>query len=156
MSTSPAVPLSDRPAPGLGQVERVVDTFIAPSKTFADVLRSSSWWLPFLLMVLSTTALNFVIDRQVGFDRVYANQMASSPRQSEQMDSLEPAQKAQAMARGASPSPCCISATAPTRTTSSTREAPTLRISFPVRRRRCAGRCSRLICSSCGRLRCRF
>ena len=28
------------PAPGLSQVERVVDTFVAPSKTFADILRS--------------------------------------------------------------------------------------------------------------------
>ena len=101
MSTSPAAPLTAQLAPGLGQVERVVDTFIAPSKTFADILRSASWWLPFLLMVLSTTALNLVIDRQVGFDRVYANQLAASPRQSEQLDTLEPAQKAQAMARGA-------------------------------------------------------
>ena len=101
MSTSPAVPLSAQPASGLGQVERVVDTFIAPSKTFADILRSASWWLPVLLMILSTTALNLVIDRQVGFDRAFANQVASSPRQSEQFDSMEPAAKAQAMARGA-------------------------------------------------------
>ncbi len=37
---------------GLSQVERVVDTFIAPSKTFTDILRSTSWWLPFLLLVV--------------------------------------------------------------------------------------------------------
>ena len=36
---------------GLSQVERVVDTFVAPSKTFTDILRSTSWWLPFLLLV---------------------------------------------------------------------------------------------------------
>ena len=30
----------------LSQTERVVDTFLAPTKTFADVLRSASWWLP--------------------------------------------------------------------------------------------------------------
>ena len=100
MSASSAVPLSAQPVHGLGQVERVADTFIAPSKTFADILRSTSWWLPLLLMVVSTTALNVVIDRQVGFDRVYANQIASSPRQSERLDSLEPAQKAEAMAGG--------------------------------------------------------
>ena len=100
MSVSPAVPVSAEPAAGLSQVERVVDTFIAPSKTFTDILRSTSWWLPFLLMVLSTTALNVVIDRQVGFDRVYANQVASSAKQSERLDGMEPAQKAQAMAVG--------------------------------------------------------
>ena len=36
---------------GLSQVERVVDTFVAPSKTFADILRSTSWWLPFLIQI---------------------------------------------------------------------------------------------------------
>ena len=30
----------------LTQVERVVDTFIAPAKTFHDILRSASGWLP--------------------------------------------------------------------------------------------------------------
>ena len=40
--------------PGLSQIERVVDTFVAPKKTFTDILRSTSWWLPFLLLVLVT------------------------------------------------------------------------------------------------------
>ena len=35
--------------PALSQGERVIDTFIAPSKTFTDILRSQSWWLPFLI-----------------------------------------------------------------------------------------------------------
>ena len=38
----------------LSQVERVLDTFIAPSKTFHDILRDTSWWLPWLLGVLVT------------------------------------------------------------------------------------------------------
>jgi hypothetical protein len=29
--------------PGLSQVERVVDTFIAPTKTFTDILRNTTW-----------------------------------------------------------------------------------------------------------------
>ena len=86
--------------PALSQMERVVDTFVAPSKTFTDILRSQSWWLPFLLMVVSATALNVVIDRQVGFDRVYENQLAQSPRQAERMSDMAPEQKAQSMAIG--------------------------------------------------------
>ncbi len=88
------------PARGLSQLERVVDTFVAPSKTFADILRSTSWWLPFVLMVLSTTGLNLVIERQIGFDRVYENQIAQSPRQQERMNDLTPEQKAQTMSIG--------------------------------------------------------
>ena len=44
--------------PGLSQMERVVDTFVAPKKTFTDILRSTSWWLPFLLMVLVTLGVD--------------------------------------------------------------------------------------------------
>ena len=85
--------------PALGQIERVVDAFVAPSRTFADILRSTSWWLPFVLMLVTSTALNLVIDRQVGFDRVYENQLAQSPRQQEQINNLAPEQKAQAVER---------------------------------------------------------
>jgi ABC-type uncharacterized transport system permease subunit len=54
----------------LTQVERVVDTFIAPSKTFTDILRSTSWWLPFVLMLIVTVASTITIDKKIGFDRV--------------------------------------------------------------------------------------
>ena len=40
---------------GLSQMERVVNTFVAPTATFKDILRSTSWWLPFVLMVVSST-----------------------------------------------------------------------------------------------------
>jgi hypothetical protein len=80
--------------PGLSQVERVVDTFIAPSKTFKDILRSTSWWLPFLLAVLVTIGVSFAIDKQVGFDRVVENQIHASPKQEDQLSSLTPEQRA--------------------------------------------------------------
>jgi hypothetical protein len=50
---------------GLSQVERVVDTFIAPTKTFTDILRSTSWWLPFLLAVVVSLGVTYAIDKQV-------------------------------------------------------------------------------------------
>lgn len=80
--------------PGLSQVERVVDTFLAPSKTFTDILRSTSWWLPFLLAVLVSIGVTFAIDKQVGFDRVVENVLHDSPKQEEQMSSLPPDQRA--------------------------------------------------------------
>ncbi|WP_263367241.1 YIP1 family protein [Edaphobacter bradus] len=80
---------------GLSQVERVVDTFVAPNKTFTDILRSASWWLPFVLMVVVTLAMAFVIDRQVGFERAAENQIHQSPKQEESFSTLTEAQKAQ-------------------------------------------------------------
>jgi Yip1 domain len=80
--------------PGLSQVERVVDTFIAPTKTFTDILRSTSWWLPFLLSVIVTICVTVVIDKQVGFDRVVENVLHQSPSQEERLASLTPDQRA--------------------------------------------------------------
>ena len=65
--------------PGLSQVERVVDTFVAPSKTFTDILRDTSWWLPFLLAVVVSIGVTYTIDRQVGFGRVVENVILDSP-----------------------------------------------------------------------------
>jgi hypothetical protein len=52
--------------PGLSQMERVVDTFIAPSKTFTDILRDSSWWLPYLLGAMVGLAFAFAILNKIG------------------------------------------------------------------------------------------
>jgi hypothetical protein len=88
-------------SPGLSQIERVVDTFVAPSKTFSDILRSASVWLPMLLIVASFLASAFVIDKKVGFDQVYANTLHQSPAQEERLNGLEPDAKAKAMQTGA-------------------------------------------------------
>jgi hypothetical protein len=85
---------------GLSQVERVVDTFVAPSKTFTDILRSASWWLPFLLAVAVTVGVAFTVEKQVGFQRVAENQIQQNPKQVEQMAQLTEEQRAQRL-RGA-------------------------------------------------------
>jgi hypothetical protein len=82
---------------GLSQVERVVDTFIAPSKTFTDILRSTSWWLPFLLLVVVTFGATLVVERQVGWEHVAENQIHQNPKQEEKMEGLTEAQKANQM-----------------------------------------------------------
>ena len=79
---------------GLSEGERVLDAFVAPSKTFTDILRSASWWLPFVLMTIVSVATAFVVDRQVGFQRVAENQIHQSPAQSDRLDTLPAEQKA--------------------------------------------------------------
>lgn len=85
---------------GLSQVERVVDTYVAPGKTFADILRSASWWLPAVLLVLTALATSITVDRKVGFERVQMNQIQSSPKQAEDLEKMDPAQKAQRLQIG--------------------------------------------------------
>lgn len=85
----------------LSEVERVVDAFVAPTKTFTDILRSATWWLPFVLMSVLTLGVTYTIGRQVGWDTVYANQIHLSPKQEERLNDSPPAQKAMVMRIGA-------------------------------------------------------
>jgi hypothetical protein len=82
---------------GLSQVERVVDTFVAPSKTFKDILRNTSWWLPFLLIVLFSTASAYVVGRQVGWVQVAENQIHHSPNAEDRLSQLTPEARASQM-----------------------------------------------------------
>ncbi len=94
MSSAASVPAEGKP---LSEVERVVDTFIAPRKTFTDIRRSASWWLPFVLMVLASFALVSVVDKKLGMEKVVENQMALSPKQAAKLDQLPPDQRASQM-----------------------------------------------------------
>ncbi|HZY62868.1 MAG TPA: YIP1 family protein [Edaphobacter sp.] len=89
--------------PGLSQVERVVDTFIAPSKTFHDILRNQSWWLPFVLTAIVSLCVTFSVTKQVGWEHVVETQVQSSSKQAAALDNLTPEQRAgriHAMAAG--------------------------------------------------------
>ena len=91
-SASPvAAPLEPPP---LSQAERVVDTFVAPSKTFSDIRRSASWWVPWILLAIASVAMVLVVDKKLGMERVVENQMALSPKQAEKLDQLSPEQRA--------------------------------------------------------------
>jgi hypothetical protein len=87
--------------PGLNQIERVVDTFVAPSKTFQDILRSASWWLPFVLLALGAVVSGQVIGKQVGWDRVYQNTLAESPKTEDRVNQMAPDAKARVISIGA-------------------------------------------------------
>jgi hypothetical protein len=84
-------------APGLTQVERVICTFTAPSKTFNDIKRNTSWWLPFLLTVFFGYAFFAGITTKVTWSQVAENNLKNSPKQSEQMEKLTPEQRATQM-----------------------------------------------------------
>src|SRR5271157_6069977 len=85
------VPLESKP---LSEVERVVDTFVAPSKTFTDIKRSASWWMPWVLMSIFGLALIFTVDKKVGMEKVAENSIQQSPKRAAKVDQLPPDQRA--------------------------------------------------------------
>lgn len=93
----PAIPGSPAPvptAPPLSEGARLLNTFIAPSKTFTDLRRSAMWWGPWILISIFTLLFMYAIQKQVTFEQVSKNQIAHSAKQSEQFDKLSPDQQA--------------------------------------------------------------
>lgn len=82
---------------GLGQIERVVDAYVAPERTFLDIRRNASWWLPFLIGVAISLAFTFAVDRQIGFDKVAEANISRSASAQQRMNSLPDSQREQAM-----------------------------------------------------------
>ena len=92
-----APPLATKP---LSQIERVVDTYVAPSKTFTDVLRSSNCWLAIALYIVMWIPLGWSAGRTVGWPAIATHDMQSSSFTRDQLDSLKPEQRAVAIKRG--------------------------------------------------------
>jgi hypothetical protein len=94
MSTpAPLTKVPGEMPPALSQAERVIDTFIAPSKTFTDIRRSASWWLPWLIGAIVGLALVYTIDKKVGMNKVVENQIQLSPKAAARIDQLPPDQR---------------------------------------------------------------
>jgi hypothetical protein len=72
----------------MSEPARILNTFIAPAKTFSDLQRNAWWWGPFVLTVLASLLYVATIDRQIGFDQVSRNEIAKSPKRSDQLDKL--------------------------------------------------------------------
>jgi hypothetical protein len=79
-----------QPEKGLSQVERVVDTFLAPTKTFTDILLNASWWLPFVLSIILGLALTTAVTQKVGWQQLVDNQVQASPALQAKLAALKP------------------------------------------------------------------
>ena len=97
MTSSAALPT---PEPPLSEGARLLDTFIAPSKTFFDINRNPRWWSwvpPFLVIVVVSYAFIFTIDKKIGFDKVTENQIRMNPKQADKIDQLPADQREKQM-----------------------------------------------------------
>ena len=78
--------------PGLSEAERVIDTFVAPSKTFTDIRRNASWWVPFVISSIFAIGFFIAVDKKVGFEevaqRMFANNNAIQQLPEAQRDQL--------------------------------------------------------------------
>jgi len=96
MAVAPLPPVSSSPTstvPPLSEGARIVNTFVAPSKTFTDLRRSAAWWGPWILISIVSLLFVYAVQRQVTFDQISKNQIAHSAR-ADQFEKLPADQQA--------------------------------------------------------------
>jgi hypothetical protein len=95
MSVAPA---SQVPEIGsLSELQRIANTFFAPSKTFGDLRRSAAWWGPFLVLSLMSLVFVIVVNNKIGFRKVVENQIQTSPKASDRIEKMPADQREQTL-----------------------------------------------------------
>ncbi len=93
--TTAAAPLpGDAP---LSEPSRIINSFIAPNKTFTDLRRNSSWWAPWILISVVALLFVYTVQVKVGFDQVIRNEIANNARSEAQLSRLPADQRAERM-----------------------------------------------------------
>ena len=96
---STALPSMPTPTPaGLSEPQRIVNTFVAPSKAFEDIRRNTSWWLPWLIVGIFAAVSFALFLKKIDVEQFVRDQIASSPRQSQAFESLPKDQQNQRIA----------------------------------------------------------
>ncbi len=98
MATAPLPPVASAPAPEtapLSEGARIVNTFIAPSKTFTDLRRSAMWWGPFVLLAIVTVAFTFSVEKKIGYRKIAEDQVQMIPKVADQFEKMTPEQREQ-------------------------------------------------------------
>jgi|ERR1700722_382366 len=101
MAAAPLPPISvPTPAPGpapLSEGVRIIDTFIAPSRTFTDLRRSAAWWAPFLILAIVSGLFAYAVGQKVGWDKAAENVLQTRPKQWDAIQNQEPEQRQKSM-----------------------------------------------------------
>src|SRR5579884_4014683 len=91
-STMP-LPAFEPVDPGLSEPQRLVNVFIAPTKTFTDLKRNPSWWVPWLVSGIFLLMFGAVAGQKVDFDRFMQREIDKSPAAQKRMEQLPPEQR---------------------------------------------------------------
>jgi hypothetical protein len=99
MYSVPGQPSPPEPeGPGLSEPQRLVNVFIAPSKTFTDLKRNSSWWVPWLISAVFTLIFGVIAVQKIDMTRFVQEQVDRSPAAQKRMERLTPEQRTQGLA----------------------------------------------------------
>ena len=98
---APVQPSAQAAQPGLSEPQRLINTFIAPRKTFEDLKRNPSWWVPWLVGAVFSLAFSVVAVQKLDMADVVRKNIEHSKMAQRQMESLAPEQRERAIAQQA-------------------------------------------------------
>jgi hypothetical protein len=80
----------EEPQPqGLGEVSRLTGVFFEPTKTFQDIAERPNFWVPLIIMMVTSITFLVLFSQHVGWERMMRHQMEMSSRTAQ----LSPEQK---------------------------------------------------------------
>jgi hypothetical protein len=93
MSTAiPPLPPETAPA-GLSEPQRIINTFVSPSKTFENLKRKSGWFVPWLLISIFSLAFGIIFVHKIDMTRFVREQIEQSPRAAAAYEQAPPEQR---------------------------------------------------------------
>jgi hypothetical protein len=79
----------------LTETQRVIDIFVAPSKTYVDLRRKATFWGPLIIMIVVGVVYSFSVQTKVGWERTVENTVhAGSQAKAEKFDAAPDSAKA--------------------------------------------------------------
>ncbi|HXZ78449.1 MAG TPA: YIP1 family protein [Terriglobales bacterium] len=97
-----AAPVLSTPSPQpqaqpLSEWQRLVNIFVSPGQSFTDLKRKPSWWVPWLIMSVTSLIFVFAVGNRIGWERITENQIKLNPKAVEQLEKLSPEERARRM-----------------------------------------------------------
>src|SRR5690349_10999132 len=96
-STNPLSVSANETTPALSEGERLMNVFIAPSKTFIDLKRKTGWFIPWLVLAITSLAFVSIAAQKIGFRQISENRIRMSPKAQESMEQVPAERRAAAM-----------------------------------------------------------
>src|SRR5512136_2371356 len=98
-STTPApMPQTEPEAPSMGVGGRLINIFISPTETFADIVRRPklAWLAPLILLTIFAVVTAGLLIHRIGMEQIVRSELAKSSY----ADRLSPEQMERAIDRG--------------------------------------------------------
>ena len=96
VASSPIAP--EPTGPGLSEPQRLVNVFIAPSKTFGDLKRNPSWWVAWLVTAIFLVIFGVVAVQKIDMVQFLQREIDKSPSAQRRMEQLTPEQREKGLA----------------------------------------------------------